>query len=118
MITARSAGPRPGCRSARWRIWRERAPTCRAARATGASVARLAALDGVTPLTTPEVRHLIYRLGLCILAPPEAGCCTGRAGVVCTKHVRCAASPGVADVLTSGNGKTATGGTSLALLAD
>jgi hypothetical protein len=35
-------------------------------------VAQLAAHDGLIPLTIPEVRRLVYRLVVRILAPPEA----------------------------------------------
>jgi hypothetical protein len=35
-------------------------------------VARLAAHDGLIPLTIPEIRRLVYRLVVRILAPPEA----------------------------------------------
>ena len=35
-------------------------------------MARLAAHDGLIPLTIPEVRRLVYRLVVRILAPPEA----------------------------------------------
>jgi hypothetical protein len=35
-------------------------------------VAQLAAHDGLIPLTIPEVRRLVYRLVVHILAPPEA----------------------------------------------
>jgi hypothetical protein len=38
----------------------------------GALVAQLAAYDGLIPLTIPEVRRLVYRLVVRILAPPEA----------------------------------------------
>ena len=35
-------------------------------------MAELAARDGLIPLTVPEVRRLVYRLVVRILAPPEA----------------------------------------------
>jgi hypothetical protein len=35
-------------------------------------VAQLAVHDGLIPLTIPEVRRLVYRLVVRILAPPEA----------------------------------------------
>jgi len=35
-------------------------------------VAQLAACDGLIPLTIPEVRRLVYRLAVRVLAPPEA----------------------------------------------
>jgi hypothetical protein len=35
-------------------------------------VAPLAAHDGLIPLTIPEVRRLVYRLVVRVLAPPEA----------------------------------------------
>jgi len=38
----------------------------------GALVAQLAAHDALIPLTIPEVRRLVYRLVVCVLAPPEA----------------------------------------------
>jgi hypothetical protein len=35
-------------------------------------VAQLAAHDALIPLTIPEVRRLVYRLVVCVLAPPKA----------------------------------------------
>ncbi len=34
-------------------------------------MAQLAVHDGLIPLTIPEVRRLVYRLAIHILAPPE-----------------------------------------------